>query len=55
MKVKSAVLHGVLHRLEVVGHPLYFAAVAFFGHGGYVFAAAAMAVVTLLLLVVSEQ
>lgn len=54
MKVRSVVLHSVLHRLELVGHPLYFAAVAFFGHGGYVFAAGAMAIITLLLLVISE-
>lgn len=55
MKIKSVVLRGVLHRMETVGHPLYFAAVAFFGHGGYVFAAGGMAVITLLLLIVTEE
>lgn len=52
--IKSAVLHGALHKGEVVLHPLYFAAVAVFGHGAYTIAAGALAVITLLLLVVVE-
>ena len=54
MKIKSAVLHGALHTGEAVGHPFYFALVAAFGHGPYAVAAGVMALITLLLLVVSE-
>jgi hypothetical protein len=54
MKLKSAALHGFLHRGEAVGHPFYFALVAAFGHGPYAVAAGVMALITLLLLVVSE-
>lgn len=55
MKVKSATLHSILHSGESVGHPIYFAAVAAFGHGPYAIAAGVMAVITLLLLVVVES
>ena len=54
MKIRSAVLHGVLHRGDAVGHPFYFALVAAFGHGPYAVAAGVMAAITLLLLVVTE-
>lgn len=52
--IKSAHLHKVLHSGETLLHPLYFAAVAVFGHGAYTVAAGALAVITLLLLVVVE-
>lgn len=54
MKVKSAFLHSSLHASEAVGHPVYFALVAAFGHGPYAIAAAVMAIISLLLLVVVE-
>lgn len=54
IKVKSAVLHNALHCGENLGHPVYFAAVAVFGHGPYAVAAGVMAVITLLLLVIVE-
>jgi len=54
MKIKSAVLHSALHTGEAVGHPIYFALVATFGHGPYAIAAGAMAVIALLLLIVVE-
>ena len=54
MKIKSTVVHNALHQGEAVGHPIYFAAVAAFGHGPYAVAAAVMAVITLLLLIVVE-
>lgn len=54
VKLKSAVLHSALHRGESLGHPVYFAAVAVFGHGPYAIAAGVMAVITLLLLVIVE-
>ena len=54
MKVKSARLHAALHTGDAIGHPVYFAAVAFFGHGPYAIAAGVMAIITLLILVVVE-
>ena len=55
IKIKSAVLHSALRTGDHVGHPIYFACVAAFGHGPYALAAGAMAVITLLLLfIVSE-
>jgi len=54
MKLKSSVLHGVLHKGESVGHPVYFAAVAAFGHGPYAICAGVMAVITLLMLVIVD-
>ena len=49
-KIKSNYLHNVLHVGEHVGHPIYFACVAAFGHGPYALAAGAMALITLLML-----
>lgn len=54
MKIRSTILHSLLHRSEAVGHPIYFALVAAFGHGPYALAAGVMAVVALLLLFVEE-
>ena len=55
MKIKSAVLRHTLHVGDAVGHPIYFALVAVFGHGPYAFAAGTMAIITLLLLIVVEE
>lgn len=55
MKIKSAYLHHTLHTGETVGHPIYFAAVAAFGHGPYAIIAGIMAVITLLLLIIVEE
>lgn len=52
IKIKSAHLHHALHTGETVGHPIYFALVAAFGHGPYAIAAAVMAVISILLLVI---
>lgn len=52
--IKSRYLHTFLHRGETLLHPVYFIAVAVFGHGAYTIAAGALAVITLLLLVVVE-
>jgi len=54
MKIKSAVLHSALHSSEAIGHPIYFACVAAFGHGPYALAAGVMAIITLLLLIIVE-
>jgi hypothetical protein len=54
MKLKSTALHSALHTGEAVGHPVYFALVAAFGHGPYAIAAGVMAVIALLMLIVVE-
>ena len=54
MKITSAYLHTTLHTGEAIGHPIYYACVAAFGHGPYAIAAGVMAVITLLLLIIVE-
>ena len=54
-KIKSVHLHNVLRSGEHVGHPIYFACVAAFGHGPYALAAGVMALITLLLLVIVSE
>lgn len=51
-KIKSVYLHNALHTGETVGHPIYFALVAAFGHGPYAIAAGVMALISILLLVI---
>jgi hypothetical protein len=50
LKIKSVHLHNALRSGEHVGHPIYFALVAAFGHGPYALAAGVMAFITLLLI-----
>lgn len=54
MKLKSSTLYHMLHKGENVGHPVYFAAVAAFGHGPYAICAGIMAVITLLMLIIVD-
>ena len=54
MKIKSTAIYHSLHIGEALGHPVYFALVATFGHGPYAIAAGVMALISLLLLVVVE-
>ena len=48
MKIKSAVLHNVLHRGEAIGHPAYLSLVAMFGHGPYAIMAGILAIIIVL-------